>query len=88
MKAPPAGKKAALQVLYWGRDDGREFEIQVDGAAVASPKLQGGKDDYYSVEYPLAEAQAAGKDKITVRIQGKLGEAAGAIYDLRIVTVE
>jgi hypothetical protein len=88
MKLPPAGTKAAVLVTYWGKDGGREFDIQIDGKVIASPKVEGGKDDYYSVEYPIAEAAIAGKDKATVRFQTKPGKVAGGVFDLRIVTVK
>ena len=88
LKLPPAGTKAAVRVLYWGRDHDREFEIQLDGTVIATQKLQGGKDDYFGVEYPIAEALAAGKDKVTVRFQAKPGNTAGGVFDVRIVTVE
>jgi hypothetical protein len=88
MKLPPAGTKAAVRALYWGNDGGREFDIQIDGKLIATQKLEGGKEDYYGVEYPLAGTLEAGRDKATVRFQARPGKAAGGVYDLRIVTVE
>jgi hypothetical protein len=88
LKLPPAGTKAAVRVLYWGRDHDREFEIQLDGTVIATQKLQGGKDDYFGVEYPIPEALAEGRDKVTVRFQAKPGNTAGGVFDVRIVTVK
>ncbi|MCX6599999.1 MAG: hypothetical protein NT025_00325, partial [bacterium] len=88
MKLPPAGTKAAVRALYWGKDGGREFAIQIDGKLIATQKLEGGKEDYYGVEYPLAGTLEAGRDKATVRFQARPGMAVGGVYDLRIVTVE
>ena len=88
MKVPPAGTKAAVRVMYWGKDGGRKFEIQVDGAVIASPTSDGGKDDYYGVEYPIPASPIAGKDKVTVRFQTKAGKVAGGVFDLRIVATK
>ena len=87
LKLPPAGTQIAVQILYWGRDDGREFDLLVEGTVIATPKLRGGKDDYYSVEYPVTSGLLAGKDKVTIRFQAQPGKAAGPIYDVRVVTV-
>ncbi|HEY3414918.1 MAG TPA: beta-L-arabinofuranosidase domain-containing protein [Armatimonadota bacterium] len=88
MKAPPAGKKAAVLLTYWGQEDGREFDLLVQGAVIASPKVQGGKDGYYSVEYPIPDSLASSRAKLTVRIQAKADQPSAAINDLRIVNVE
>jgi DUF1680 family protein len=85
MKIPPAGTKAAVYAVYWGQDGGREFDIQVDGAVIATEKLPGGKENYYAVEYPLPETALAGKEKVTVRFQPWPGSTAGGVFDVRIV---
>jgi hypothetical protein len=89
MKLPPKDTRTALRLAYWGRDNGPEFDLLVDGTLVASAKLQAtDKDDYYGVEYPVAAKLLAGKDKVTVRIQAKPGKPAASVYDLRMVTVK
>ena len=87
MKLPPAGTKAALRVLYWGRDEGREFDIQADGKVIATVKLRRAKDDYHGVEYPLDPSVTAGKERITIRFQPKPGTSAGPVYEARMLTV-
>ena len=77
-----------MHAVYWGPDGGREFALQVEGKDIATPKLVGGKDDFYGVEYPIAEALLAGKDKVTVRFQARPGESAGPLYDLRVITLK
>ena len=84
LKLPPAGAKAALRAVYWRADGGREFDILVDGALLATQKLEGGKEEYFGVEYPLTAAMTAGKDKIAVRFQSKPGNTAGGVFDVRI----
>ncbi|MEI7898641.1 MAG: beta-L-arabinofuranosidase domain-containing protein [bacterium] len=87
IKLPAAGTKAAVYILYWGQDDGQEFDLQVEGTVIAAPKRTGGTDDYCGVEYPVAAALLAGKDKVTVRVQARPRESAGSVYDLRVITV-
>jgi hypothetical protein len=36
MKPPPAGAKSALRLVYWGRDNGPEFDLQIDGTDLIS----------------------------------------------------
>jgi DUF1680 family protein len=88
MKLPPAGTKAAVYALFWGRDGGRVFDLQVDGNVIATVKLDGGQDDYCGAEYPIANGLLAGRDKVTVRLQARPGEVAGPVYELRLVTVK
>ncbi|MGN6555071.1 MAG: beta-L-arabinofuranosidase domain-containing protein [Verrucomicrobiota bacterium] len=85
LKVSPAVTRAALYAVYWGPDGGREFDILVDGQVIATEKLQGGKDDYFGVEYPLPKGLLAGKEKVTVRFQPKPGGVAGGVFDVRIV---
>ncbi len=89
LKLPPIGTKAAIRLVYWGRDNGPEFDLLVGGTVIATPKLQGADlEDYYSAEYPVAADLLDGKDKLTVRIQAKPGKPAASVYDLRLVTVK
>jgi len=89
LKLPPAGTKAAVRLVYWGRDNGPEFDLQVDGTVIATVKVQAtGNEEYYGVEYPIPTATMEGKDKVTVRIQTKPGKPAVAMYDLRLVRVK
>ena len=89
LKLPPGGAKVAIRLVYWGRDNGPEFELLAGGNVIATPKLQGAElEDYYAVEYPVAADLLAGKDNLTVRIQAKPGKPAASVYDLRLVTVK
>jgi hypothetical protein len=86
LKLPPGGHPVSVQLMFWGKDEEREFDVLVDGAVIASPKLRGGGDDFYRTEYPIPGSGISGKDRAIVRIQSKPGTAAIAIYDVRIVT--
>ena len=87
MKLPPTGAKSALRLVYWGRDNGPEFDLLIDGTIIATAILKATDlEDYYGVEYAIPAALLEGKDKVTVRVQTKPGKPAGAVYDLRVVT--
>ena len=88
MKLPPKGTKASLRAVYWGQDRGRKFDIQIDGKVLATQKFEGGKKEYYSVEYPIGPELTAGKKKVIVRFQAPKKGIAGGVFDLRIVTVK
>lgn len=88
LKLPPAQAPAAVRVLYWGRDAGREFDVLVDGTVIATQKLQGDKEDFFGVEYPLPPNLFEGKEKVVVRFAAKPDNTAGGVFDVRIVTVK
>jgi uncharacterized protein len=86
LRLPPAGARAAVHVVYWGQDAGREFDLLADGVVIATERLSGGREEYYGLDYPLPADLCAGKQKLTLRFQPKPGSTAGGIFDLRIVT--
>jgi DUF1680 family protein len=88
LKLPPAKTKSAVRVLYWGGDGSDDFDIQVNGTTIALAKLEGGTNDYYSVEYPIAENLIESKDKVIVRFQARPGKSTGPAYDVSIVTIK
>ena len=89
LKLPPTVTNSKLRLVFWGRDNGPEIDLKIDDTVIATAKLQdSGKEDYYSVEYPIADALVAGKDKVTVRVQAKQGKPAASVYDLRLVSVK
>ncbi|MCF7730386.1 MAG: glycoside hydrolase family 127 protein [Akkermansiaceae bacterium] len=86
LKLPPAGGKSAVRLVYWGRDNGPEFDLQIDGTVIGTAKAEAtGEEDYYGVEYPIPAALLEAKDKVIVRIQTQPGKPTPAIYDLRMV---
>ena len=86
LKGTPRNK-SALRLVYWGRDNGPEFDLLVDGTVIATAVQKAtDQEDYYGVEYAIPAALLEGKAKVTVRVQTKPGKPAAAIYDLRMVT--
>jgi uncharacterized protein len=79
---------AALHCTYWGNDGGnRAFDILVDGARIATQKLEYDKPgEFFDVEYAIPPALTRGKQRVTVTFQAHQGGAlAGGVFDLRVV---
>lgn len=76
-----------LVCTYWGSEEGnRNFDILVDGTKVASQSLlQNKPGQYFDAVYPLPVELVAGKDKITVRLQGQPGAMTGGLFGCRVV---
>jgi hypothetical protein len=89
MKVPADGTKAAVQLEFWGHDNGPVFDLLVDGKVIASPQAAAkGSEGYYGVEYAIPDALLKSGETITVRMQARQGEATGLIYGLRIVSTK
>ena len=75
-----------LVVTYWGSDVGRTFDILVDGQRIATQTLNNNKpDELFEVEHPLPADLVAGKQKITVRFEGRPASLAGGVFGLAVV---
>lgn len=73
------------------RSDGgnRVFDILVDGAKLATERLQNNQPGkFYDQVYPFTESLNKGKSKITVKFQAHPGAWAGGIFGLRILKAE
>ena len=81
-------KPQELLVSYWGSDSGgREFDILVDGAKIATQKLERNRpEQFYDELYPIPAELVQGKPSVTVRFQGRPGKTAGGIFDCRVLT--
>jgi len=74
-----------LSVTYWGGDDGRTFDVLVEGTRVATEHLGRPEHRFYLQVYPLAPALRQGKDRVTVRFQAPANSLAGGVYGLRVL---
>ena len=83
-----------LLVVTYNRDEraNRTFEVQVDGVMIAeqavprrSPEEREG---FFDVEYPIPANLAKGKQKLTVRFQGRSGSEVATIYGIRMVRAD
>ena len=83
-------KPVELLVNYWGSDAGqREFDVLVDGAKIATQKLEHNRPEkFYDEVYPVPVDLTKGKEKVTVRFQAHPGRTAGGIFDCRVLRKE
>lgn len=79
----------ALWCTYWGSDaGGREFDILVDGTAIAFQELRrNAPGQFFERIYPIPEELTRGKEQITVRFQARPGRIAGGVFGCRTVTL-
>jgi hypothetical protein len=78
-----------LWCSYWGSDMGRVFRIYIDDTQVAEQTLARNQpDEFFSVEYKLAAALTRGKERVTVKFEGKDGSTAGGAFGCAIVKPE
>lgn len=66
-----------------------DFELFIDGELL-SLEEQGFEenDKFYNVHYPLPLASLSGKEKVTIKLQGKAGRRIRRVFGLRIVDRE
>lgn len=76
-----------LVCAYWGSDSGaREFDILVDGAKVATQKLQQDKPGtFFDVSYAVPGQLTRGKKSVTVKFQAQPGKMAGGLFELLVL---
>jgi len=87
-------KPVKLVVTYCSGDNGREFDILIDGQKLASEKLQaprgrggmrGNQSSFYDKTYELPEAMTKGKSSVTVRFQGSANTSyVGGVFNIVI----
>jgi DUF1680 family protein len=79
-----------LICTWWGSDEGRLFDISVDGmriAVVHHDRLF--PEQAFTMTYPIPVELTAGKEKITVNFSARPGNTAGGLLDvLRIAEVK
>jgi hypothetical protein len=84
LKVQP-GQPQELRATYWGSDDGRVFDILVDGEKLATQQLRNQRPGkFFDETYPLPAESVSGKEKITVRFQARDGGFAGGVFGLRV----
>jgi DUF1680 family protein len=76
-----------LCVTYWGSDSGgREFDVLVDGAKLATQKLENNKpEQFYDEVYPLPKTLTENKSSVTVRFQAQPGKTAGGVFGCAVL---
>ncbi len=70
-----------LYCTYWGSDDGRTFDILVDGTRIATQKLTGNpKGEFFDVDYPIPAERTEGKSSVVVRFSAHEDSIAGGLF--------
>ncbi len=70
-----------LRCAYWGDDVGRVFDVLVDGRTVATQKLERNKPgEFFDVDTAVPPGLTQGKEKVTVKFQGRAGSTAGGVF--------
>ena len=76
-----------LRVTYWGSDGGnRVFDILIDGAKLATQRLQQNKPgQFYDEVYAIPPEMIKDKEKVTVRFQAARGAWAGGVFGCAVL---
>lgn len=76
-----------LQATYWGGERDRVFHIEVDGARIATERLNGEHPgEFIEREYPLPSRTTAERDSVRVRFQPEPGHTAGPVFGCRVLS--
>ena len=82
------GHKAAdLEVMYWGGDAGRSFDVLVNGSVIATETLDGSQPGrFIRKRYPIPAAilNTATEGKLHVRFTAKV-QVAGGVFEVRLM---
>ena len=87
---PRGAADVALEVTYWGGDDGRAFDILVNGQRIASEQLRAEQPgSFITRTYDVPPQLVRGSDggKLTVRFVATQ-HLAGGVYDIRLTRME
>jgi hypothetical protein len=77
-----------LQATYWGGERERSFHILVDGARIASQRLDGAHSGaFIDMDYPIPFELTRGKRNVRVRFNPETGHTAGPVFGVRLYVV-
>jgi DUF1680 family protein len=70
-----------LLCTYWGSDNGRSFDILVDGEKIATQKLNRSQpSEFFDVEYNIPTELTSDKKSIVVRFDGTDDSVTGGVF--------
>lgn len=76
-----------LQASYWGEERPVSFDILVDGARIATQRLNHDRPgSFFDVEYPIPETLTRGKSHVLVKFVPHERSRVGPVFGVRIVT--
>jgi hypothetical protein len=78
-------QREELVLTYWGADNGRHFDILIDGEKLATERLTASHPEvFFDQVYPLPPALTKGKQHLTLRLQG--GDTwVGGVFGARLL---
>lgn len=79
-----------LLVRYWGAEwGGRKFDIYIDDEKLLTEDNTGrwNQSKFFDVEYTIPESMVKDKNNVRVKFQALPGNTAGAVYFLRVLSV-
>ena len=77
---------AVLRASYWGGERERLFHIEVDGARIATQRLQGEHPgEFIERDYAIPDRLTSGKDRVRIRFEPEAGHTAGPVFGCRIL---
>lgn len=78
----------SLMVRYWGAENGnRKFDIMIDDQLLVSEDLTNkwNEQQFKEITYRIPAEMLSNKQQVRIKFQAKTGNAAGAIYQIRLV---
>lgn len=81
--------KIDLVCKYWGSDDGRVFDILIDGVLLSTVTLNNSHpNEFFEEKYPLPKELIQDKAKVTVKFVPHAGSFAGGLFGCCILRVD
>jgi DUF1680 family protein len=81
LKTAGSDTRLVLRCTYWGSDEGRSFDILIDGQKIATETLNRNKpDEFFDREYPIPPDLLRDKQVVTVRFQPAGDGLAGGVF--------
>ena len=87
LRTRASDKPLALALTYWGGVwHERKFDLFIDGQPLGEQRLIANRPgDFFDRVTAIPSQLTRGKKKVTVRIESRRGDIAGAVYGLRLV---
>jgi len=81
------GDAGKLRIMYFGLDNGRNFNISINGEKLADVSLDGSKGfGFYTVDYDIPqEILDKAEGKLRVKFEAAPSSVAGGIYEVRLM---
>jgi hypothetical protein len=82
----PNEQGSILRVTYSGSDQGRIFDILVNGEVLKTVTSTGRDETFFDVDYTIPKSMIA--EEMTIRFEANENSVAGGVYEIRLLTAE